>query len=279
MSEAHEPFDELAAGYALGALEAPDAARFERHLAGCDTCARTLAAYGEALARVAAEQSEPPPAHVRGALLRRLDEVPIARRSRVGLVVGWAASAALAAGVAAALTGGWVRARYEPRVAALAREADALREQLAEQTRTVGALRARLDEQERALTLVRAESAEQARSLALLADPATRVVTLAGLQPSPAARARMIWNPQAGGLLLAADLPPAPEGKVYELWAIAAGQPKPAGLFTVDAEGKGSVRVPPLAGVAAVDVFAVTLEPAGGVPAPTGAMYLASTKA
>jgi anti-sigma-K factor RskA len=29
--------------------------------------------------------------------------------------------------------------------------------------------------------------------------------------------------------------------------------------------------------VATVDVFAVTLEPAGGVPAPTGAMYLASS--
>jgi len=243
MSEAHEPFEELAAGYALGALEAPDAARFERHLAsGCDACARALADYREALARVAAEGSEPPPARVRHAVLARVDEASAPRRRRIGLVVGWAASTALAAGIAAALTGGWVRTRYEARLDAVARD-----------------------------------RAEQARTLALLADPATHVVTLAGLAPSPGAQARMIWNGRAGGLLVTADLPPPPEGKVYELWAIAGGKPRPAGLFTVDAEGRSSLHVAPLEGVATIDVFAVTLEPAGGVPAPTGAMYLASS--
>jgi len=35
------------------------------------------------------------------------------------------------------------------------------------------------------------------------------------------------------------------------------------------------VRVPSLPGVDRVDVFAATLEPAGGLPAPSGAMYLA----
>jgi anti-sigma-K factor RskA len=242
MNEAHGPFEELAAGYALGALDAPDAARFERHLAGgCDACARALADYREALARVAAEGSAPPPARVRHAVLARVDGAA-PRRPRIGLVVGWAASTALAAGIAAALTAGWVRTRYEARLDAVARD-----------------------------------RAGQARTLALLADPATRVVTLAGLAPSPGAQGRMIWNGRAGGLLVTADLPRAPEGKVYELWAIAGGKPRPAGLFTVDAEGKATLHVAPIEGVAGVDVFAVTLEPAGGVPAPTGAMYLASS--
>ena len=35
------------------------------------------------------------------------------------------------------------------------------------------------------------------------------------------------------------------------------------------------LRVPPLSGVGKVDVFAVTLEPAGGLSAPSGEMYLA----
>ena len=52
-----------------------------------------------------------------------------------------------------------------------------------------------------------------------------------------------------------------------------------AGLFGVDAQGKGRLAVAPLPGGASVDVFAVTLEPAGGVQSPTGAMYLASKKA
>src|SRR5439155_6750326 len=86
----------------------------------------------------------------------------------------------------------------------------------------------------------------------------TRLVSLAGLAPRPQAQGRIIWNARAGGLLVAADLPPPPAGKVYELWAIAGGEPLPAGLFTVDAEGKASLAVAPLAGVATVDVFAVT---------------------
>jgi len=101
-------------------------------------------------------------------------------------------------------------------------------------------------------------------------------VTLAGLEPAPGSRARMIWNERGGGLLVAAGLPPAPAGKTYQLWAIVGKQaPVSAGVFSVDAKGSGSLRVPTLAGVGKVDVFAVTLEPAGGLPAPSGPMYLA----
>jgi anti-sigma-K factor RskA len=45
-------------------------------------------------------------------------------------------------------------------------------------------------------------------------------------------------------------------------------------VFSVDPSGAGSLSVRPLPGVASVDAFAVTLEPAGGLPAPSGAMYL-----
>ena len=65
-------------------------------------------------------------------------------------------------------------------------------------------------------------------------------------------------------------------GKVYELWTISAGQPRPAGVFTVDASGRATHPVAPTR--APVDVFAVTLEPEGGVPAPTGPIVLASAK-
>jgi anti-sigma-K factor RskA len=85
-----------------------------------------------------------------------------------------------------------------------------------------------------------------------------------------------VWNGRQGGLLVASDLPAAPAGKAYELWAIAGGTPRPAGVFQVDAKGVGSLTLTPIAGVAKVDQFAVTLEPAAGVPSPTGAMFLAS---
>ena len=279
MSPAHEEFDELVAGHVLGALEGEDASRFAAHLAGgCAACERALIDYQEALARAAAAVREAPPARVLDALLRRVGEVP-ARRARVGRALAWAASVALAAGIAAVVSASYVRARYEARLDQLAGEAAGLRAELAAQAQTVSGLRRKLDEQEKTLTLVKAQAAEQERTLALLGDPETRLVSLAGLAPRPQAQARIIWNARAGGLLVTADLPPLPEGKIYELWAIAGGKPLPAGLFTVDAEGKGRLAVAPLAGVTTVDVFAVTLEPAGGVQSPTGAMYLVSKKA
>ena len=154
----------------------------------------------------------------------------------------------MAAGIAAIAVGWVVSTAYDRRVTQLAQETAVLKQEL-----------------ERQQSLV-----------ALLRDPATKVVALSGLEPAPGARARMLWHETAGGLLVAQGLPPAPEGKAYELWAIAGkNAPVPAGVFTVDAKGVGSVRVEPIRVAGAVDTFAVTLEPAAGVPAPTGAMYLA----
>jgi hypothetical protein len=303
MSEVHETFDDLAVGWALDALEPDDVARFEAHVhEGCARCERTLEDYRKVLVAVADDLREVPPLRVRDAVLERaearssaderagarsaaaaadapaLRAVPSGQRptGRLRTVLVSATGMALAAGLAAIVTASAMRTRYEPRLEQLAREADGLRAQLTEQVETVSALRQRLAEQEHTLTMVRADADEQGRQLALLTDPATRFVELAGLVPSPHAQGRVIWNPRAGGLLVALDLPPAPPGKTYELWAIAEGKPRPAGLFNVDAAGKGTLTVPPIEGVPAVEVFAVTLEPEGGVPQPTGQMYLVS---
>jgi anti-sigma-K factor RskA len=124
--------------------------------------------------------------------------------------------------------------------------------------------------------MLKADIDREQRFLAMLRDPATALVALSGLEPAPSARARIVWNENAGGFLVADGLPPTPAGKVYQLWAsVGKNPPVPAGVFNVDAKGAGSLRVPPLTGVGKVDVFAVTLEPAGGLPAPSGRMYLA----
>jgi anti-sigma-K factor RskA len=251
MSPTHDAFDELVAAYALGALDGEDLVRLEAHLAeGCAECARVLADYQDALIQSAAALSTAPPPQVKRALLARVGGARSVRPTRARFWPGfrWAASVAVAAGLLAAVVAVFVSARYEGRLGEMAREAAALREQVA----------------------------HQREALALLQDGLTQVITLAGLSPSPNARARMIWHAREGGILVASDLPPAPRGKAYELWAIVGARPVPAGVFTVDAEGKGSLRVAALAGAPRVDQFAVTLEPAAGVAAPTGPMYLAS---
>ena len=156
-------------------------------------------------------------------------------------------SGALAAGLAAVAVGWSVSATYEKRLDVLVHDADRLR----------------------------AELRSQQAVIAILRDPATQVVALAGLAPAPTARARVMWHDKAGGVFVAAGLPAAPAGKAYQLWAIAGGNaPVSAGVFTVDASGVGSLAVRPLPGVTTVSGFAVTLEPAGGLPAPSGETYL-----
>ena len=252
-----EEIRELAAVYALGGLDGEDLARFEALLWAGDADAITaLSDLETALLGLAAESAEAPPSSVKLALMKRLAAegraaepsaaVEPVRPRRLLWPAVW--TAALAAGIAAIAVGLSVSATYDKRLDALAREAAVLRDEI--------------DRQEQVIALV--------------GDPTTAIVVLSGLEPAPAARARMLWNAPAGGLLVAAGLPPAPAGKAYQLWAIAGKNPPvSAGVFTVDARGAGSLRVSPLPGVGKVDVFAVTLEPAGGLPAPSGAMYLA----
>jgi anti-sigma-K factor RskA len=111
----------------------------------------------------------------------------------------------------------------------------------------------------------------------LLAAPEAQTATLAGTKVAEGARARLTFDERTGrAILVAADLPPAPAGKAYQLWFIAGGSPPiPGNVFTTDRSGNAELRdiIPPAGRLSAV-VYAVTLEPAGGVSAPTGEIYL-----
>jgi anti-sigma-K factor RskA len=250
-----EEIGELAAAYALGGLERADRARFEALLqTGDPEALAALRDFEGTLADLAGAAPETPPPAVKAALMERVAAAPPPRRAparplpRLRRAI-WPAvlSGAMAAGLAAIVVGWSVSSTYEKRLDALARDAEQLK----------------------------AELRSQQVVIAILRDPATQVVALAGRAPAPAARARMMWHEQAGGVFVATGLPAAPAGKEYQLWAIAGGNaPVSAGVFSVDASGAGSLSVRPLPGVTTVNAFAVTLEPAGGLPAPSGEMYL-----
>jgi anti-sigma-K factor RskA len=256
----HDEVAELAAAYALGALDGEERARFEALLATGDADARAaLRDFESTVATLAAETAESPPPALKSLLMARIDSEERSR-GNVTRVLSMPRSApphrslwtvvavsAIAAGVAAIAVGLAVSTVYERRIGQLAQEQAQLKEELARQESLV----------------------------TIFQDPATQVAALSGLAPAPEAKARILWHATAGGLLVAQGLPPAPAGKAYELWAIAGtGAPVPAGVFAVDARGVGSLRVAPLPSGAPPDTFAVTLEPAGGVAAPTGSMYL-----
>lgn len=123
------------------------------------------------------------------------------------------------------------------------------------------------------------ELARTRKDRELLAAPAAHIATLAGTRIADRAHARLTFDASTGhAILTAADLPPVPAGKAYQLWFIAAGRPPiPGSVFTTDASGRAEVHdiVPPEGRRAAI--YAVTLEPASGVSAPTGEMYLKSS--
>ena len=270
----HEPDAELASVYALGALEPEDRVGFEAHLrGGCRECETALRDYAEALATLAAEvPSVAPPAAVKVRLLERVAaearparQAPTAPREprprrRLGWPLVWGATLAAAAALMAYLT---------ITVADLRREAAGRNAQVS----TLRAEAARLREE---LAELRGEAERQQELLALLGAPDTRVVALAGLPPSPSAQGRMWWRSATRrGFFVTTGLPPVPSGKTYQLWVISEGKPISAGVFALDQRGTGTLRVGPIPEAAKAEVFAVTLEPAGGLPAPSGPMYLA----
>jgi anti-sigma-K factor RskA len=160
------------------------------------------------------------------------------------------------------------------------------RQELLRTTQIVASLRAELAKREdtleaerrelqRVVATLQEEIKAHDNTLRLLSTPQVRLVRLAGLAASPRASAQLLWNPAVRtGLLLTSGLPQTPRDSVYELWAIAGNEPVPAGIFEVDAAGHAFLRLPPLPGARRFDKFAVTLEPAGGVPKPTGPMHL-----
>lgn len=81
-----------------------------------------------------------------------------------------------------------------------------------------------------------------------------------------------------GSLVLVAQLPPLPPGRVYQLWLIqGANSPVSGGTFTVDQQGRGLLALPPNRQALVSDVVAVTDEPDPGSPLPTTRPLISGT--
>jgi anti-sigma-K factor RskA len=260
-------FEELLPAYALGALDGDELRELEEHLAGgCDECRHQLDLWNRDLEALAESVTPIEPSETTRARVLRLSTgsvggagsaavAPAPRRLPRWLPLAAAALLAVAVwGVA-----GQVRLRGE--VERLTTERNRLERQVAALDREV--------------SLARAEARQASQALQVLAAPGVQSIVMAGLGPTPNAAGRTYVNPRTrDALFYAFDLPALPRDKTYELWYIAGGKPVPAGTFAVDQRGTASVRVEQVVDVKAIQAWAVTVEPAGGVPQPTGAMVL-----
>lgn len=181
---------------------------------------------------------------------------------------GWrVAFPALAAGVAVVLAvGSLFTARHIEHTAA-----DALRLARAQ-------MDARLAERDQQMQALSARLAHFEETLQARGESAVRELALGGEAAFVRASARVVVD-RAGHqvLLLASELPPAPPGHTYQLWVIVSGAPHSLGVFDAD-DGGRALLVESGSFDLAADEFsvAVSVEPAGGVPQPTGPIVLVS---
>ena len=228
----------LAGAFALDALTEIERASFARHLATCDSCALEAAELTETAARLAATVVQPAPHRLRASVLAEVArthqvaaDAPRRRRSGWAAVPRRWAVAAVAAGTIAVAGVATVWTVEQHRIS-----------EVQQQART-----------------------NQASLINVLAagDAHVESSTLTGGGAMIVAASRKL----DAGVVLISDLPAAPDGKAYQIWLV------------TGSSAKSLAVLPPRAGSAMADVtllgaadhVAVTVEPAGGSPAPTSA--------
>jgi anti-sigma-K factor RskA len=270
-------FKDGVAAYALGILEPAERAAMDRHLAEPvehDGCRAALAAAYEtgALLGAALPPAEPGP-HVWAAIARE-----------IGAGAGTGARSGLGATREPARRGGrreaiaWIAAAAAAVAAfVVGREYVMSERRLADAQREL-AVASAVDRDKqiclRELATARVSLREKDAALSLLEAPGTQLIQLAA-QGADSYRASALLNPgEKSGMVLTTALKPV-QGKDYQLWLIRGDEKISAGILRTDPSGATLARISEqvLAG-GRPDAFAVTIEPPGGMPQPTGPIIL-----
>ena len=240
----HEYLD-LIPPYALGALSGTEKEKLELHLhQGCDLCEAELGKFNDTVSVLPYGLSRVPlPPALKEKTRSRLEREIGSR----GKVIRWKRVWAVAAAVAIFVLGATVF----------------------QQSR-------RLNERDSEIASMQKQLSAQGKEIAWLRDPSVQLALLSGLEGASLARAKIVWNPDASrGIFYVNWLPPLAAGKSYQLWVIGNRGPVSAAVFEPASNGTAVVTVSQISYKGGALQFAVTIEPQGGVPQPTGKMVLA----
>jgi len=279
---------ELSALYALGALSQQEAQALDAHLReGCPVCDAELKQFEQVVGVLGSTaEAVVPPAYLRDLLSVRIQreasEAPTRQASviqfpeQAGVILrtqapAWSASGrallpwAIAAVLLIALASTFTAWRMERRD---------LKAAIDENRESASAALDANSEIKEQLRKERATATELAQINSVLSSPQSRIIPLAGQDPAPDSAGKIYWDVRGQRWVVTADLPPAPAGKVYQLWFVTPESKISAGLISPDDIGHGFtiVRVPPNVGHLAA--AAITLEPEGGSQQPTMPIYL-----
>lgn len=264
----HEQARESLEALALDALPPDEQELVIAHASACAECREELASLRETVGALAHTIVAPPLAADRALAVRdrlvsraradKLAAMPAgtrpARPARLSIAWGIAAGLLLAAGAA-------LLVQNRARVRSLQDALDIERQRTRTQTATADSLRSALEAQSRLVAAITG------------ADVAVVELTSAGAR---APNARMFWDRTANAwTFVAHNMPALANGRTYQLWLVTTRSEKiSAGTFRPSATGEAVVRATYALARDALAAVAVTEEPAGGVPQPTGSMVV-----
>ena len=286
-------FKDDVAAYVLGILEPAERAAFERHLAEAiahEGCREALAEAYETTALLgAALPPLEPGAEVWSGIERGISAAASSDASapaRAGAASRASSASRGASASRPASRGGSGRREAIAWISALAAAAVAFvfameyrisRREIASRDREL-ALAAATDRDKdicmRELASARVSLREREAALSLLGAPGTQLVQLAA-QGGEDYHASALLNPGTrNAMVLTTALKPL-QDKDYQLWLIRGNEKISAGVLRTDPSGATLARISDevLAG-GRPDAFAVTIEPQGGMPQPTGPIIL-----
>jgi anti-sigma-K factor RskA len=272
MTSAHERMHELTGLYVLGAVTSAELGEIQAHLAECEACRSEVAALRPVAAGLA--QMVPqvdPPAGLRERVIGSVtfrgavsgEKAVAAPPARTAPLLPWLLAAA---SFAAAVALGAYSLQLRTRMSDLDRQLrQAVTQAALAQQQVADARRATLD---------------AGSQVAVLAAPDLVRFDLAGQPIAPAATARAFWSRSRGLVFTTSNLPSPPAGRVYQLWVLtAAGPPISVGLLQPDSTGALTAVFQTPADIPPPTQVAVSDEPPGGVPAPTGMIWVAGKPA
>ena len=237
----HEQFAEDIALYAVDALDGDARERVEAHLSVCAECRRELRALRGATAMMLmTAPPQNPPGAARNKFLSALGEGTKVKK-------GW---------------NPWLVHAFA--VLVLAMVSAALWRQNVRLHKQLEVARNELQQEQ-------AQNPRAAELANVLSDPGSVRVTLAAAGAKPQPQIETILQRKSGRLvLISSNLPAVPSQRAYQLWLLPEqGAPIPSGTFAPRADGRVIAQMPGVAEATRIKGLAITLEPAGGSPAPT----------
>ncbi|WP_436501536.1 anti-sigma factor [Actinokineospora sp. HUAS TT18] len=225
----------LTGAYALNAIPEAERAQFERHLAECESCRQEVQELRATATRLGEAAEEQPPPALKAAVLARIAEVrqqsPLNELAARRAKSPWPTrifGAAAAVLLVVSVSLGVLLVRSN-------QEADSGRQQVAAMAE-----------------LLRADDA--------------RIVS--GTTADGLSGTVVVSRHRGQVMLLADNIPAAPDGKTYQAWLIGDGpKPKSIGVFEPDQSGRASLV--DASGVQNATTIGVTVEPDGGSTEPS----------